>query len=375
MSGIYLHIPFCRKACHYCDFHFSTSFKLKDDFLGALIKEIEDRKNELGNEAIKTIYFGGGTPSILERSDIERILKTIAINYKLADDLEITLEANPDDLTYEKLNCLKSAGINRLSIGIQSFFDEHLNWMNRSHSSEQAINCVKMAAELGFDNITIDLIYGIPKMTMEEWESNVHMACELPVHHISSYCLTVEPKTALAHQVKKGKVKMVDDDVEIKQFNFLRSHLKSNGFNQYEVSNFAKKGYISKHNSSYWKGETYLGFGPSAHSFNGVSRSWNVSNNPKYIKGIQNGNRDFETEYLELRDRLNERIMTGLRTVWGIDLEEIRRIYNYDFQDKNKVVIQELISKNEIEMEGSILRLSPKGFMRADRIASDFFVV
>ncbi|HFS66657.1 MAG TPA: radical SAM family heme chaperone HemW, partial [Flavobacteriia bacterium] len=284
MAGIYLHIPFCKQACYYCDFHFSTSLKKKSTLIQALAKELILRKNEL-QESIETIYFGGGTPSLLTKFELSFLLKTIYQNYNVVASPEITLESNPDDLDKEKLTNFKKIGINRLSIGVQSFFDEDLQALNRIHTAKEAIETLKIATKL-FDNITIDLIYGIPSLTKDKWLKNLEIAFDLSIKHISSYALTVEPKTALYKFIETKKYPNVEDSLALQHFKILQEETKKKGFIQYEVSNFGKPGYFSKHNTSYWLGKSYLGVGPSAHSYHNYERSWNINNNAKYIKAI-----------------------------------------------------------------------------------------
>ncbi|MDX1545081.1 MAG: radical SAM family heme chaperone HemW, partial [Christiangramia sp.] len=286
MSGIYIHIPFCKQACHYCDFHFSTSTKKKSQLVEMLGRELVLRKNELDSEEIETIYFGGGTPSLLNKEELDQIFQTVFENFKVTENAEITLEANPDDLTQEKLKMLSESPINRLSIGVQSFFEEDLQLMNRAHNSDEALSSLKHAKRY-FDNISIDLIYGIPGQTNAQWKENLQTALDLEIPHISSYALTVEPKTALEKFIEKGKIKAVDDEQYREQFEILVSTLTTNGFEHYEFSNFGKPGYHSRNNMAYWMGRTYLGIGPSAHSFDGNSRKWNISNNTLYIKAIE----------------------------------------------------------------------------------------
>ncbi|MBL4653239.1 MAG: radical SAM family heme chaperone HemW [Flavobacteriales bacterium] len=373
MAGIYLHIPFCKQACHYCDFHFSTSTKNQDKVVDAMEKEIELRQDYLQDKSIETIYFGGGTPSLLSKSQLEKLLLKIHSVYDVEQDVEITLEVNPDDLNAEKLFELKQAGINRLSIGIQSFFNRDLTFMNRSHNVSQAIECVKNAQKVGFDNITIDLIYGIPNQTNEEWERNLLQAINLNVQHISSYCLTVEPKTALAHMVKKKQVIQVTDEVAEQQFNMLVQVLGDNGLEQYEISNFAKEGFISQHNSNYWRGVKYIGVGPSAHSFDGHSRQWNVANNNLYLKALENDKLDFEKEILTENQRYNEYILTSLRTKWGTNENFIfnnfdQKMTNFFKKESKKQQKEGFLLKND---ENYVL--SAKGKFLADRLASDLF--
>lgn len=399
MSGIYLHIPFCKQACFYCDFHFSTSLKKKEELISCLIKELEIRKAALEHETIETIYFGGGTPSLLSVSELERLIKTIYANYKVAGNPEITLEANPDDLMSIGAQSgaifkeYKEIGINRLSIGVQSFFEEDLKMMNRAHNAEEAIESIKMARYY-FDNITVDLIYGIPHMTSEKWMKNLQTVFDLGIPHISSYALTVEPNTALDSFIKKGKYPPLDEALAKEHFDILVSETRKNGFIQYEISNFGKPDYFSKHNTSYWLGKKYLGIGPSAHSFNKTHRSWNVSNNSKYIQSILENGLPSETEKLSKKDQFNEAIMTGLRTIWGVSLAEIEANFGLDYktqllasatqfiqqellvitkETKQSFHVQELTSlippSNDIE----ILKTTEKGKFLADGLASELF--
>ncbi|HLW41636.1 MAG TPA: radical SAM family heme chaperone HemW, partial [Flavobacterium sp.] len=318
MAGIYIHIPFCKQACHYCDFHFSTSLKKKEEMIAALIQEIHLRKEEI-NEPVETIYFGGGTPSVLSNEEINILIDAVFSLFDVMKHPEITLEANPDDLTKERIHELAHSRINRLSIGVQSFYDEDLQLMNRAHNAKEAWESLEEAAK-HFDNISIDLIYGIPNMSLERWESNIQKALDLGIPHISSYALTVEPKTALASLIKKGKIPTLDDGEAHEHFLRMVSILENNGFVHYELSNFGKPDYFSKNNSAYWLGKKYLGIGPSAHSFDGKNRSWNIANNSLYIQAIQKNELPNETETLSIQDRYNEYIMTGLRTIWGVSV-------------------------------------------------------
>ena len=373
MAGIYIHIPFCKQACHYCDFHFSTSLKHKDALINAIAQELVLQKKLLTNTQIATIYFGGGTPSLLALKDINFILDTISKNYALADNMEITLEANPDDLTSKKLQELAASPINRLSVGVQSFDDEVLQYMNRSHTSEQALVVLKEAQEYGFDNITIDLIYGIPQMTNAQWLANLNQVFTLNIPHISAYALTVEPKTALASFINSGKYKPLDESLALAHFEILTNETAKQGFVQYEISNFGKENYFSKHNTSYWQGKKYLGVGPSAHSFMADKRFWNIANNIKYIKSIANDILPQEVECLSVKDRYNEYIMTQFRTVWGVDLAYINtqfgtRYKNYFLAQIAKFLIQQTVSE-----QNNIYTLTAKGKFLADGISSDLF--
>ena len=373
MAGIYIHIPFCKQACHYCDFHFSTLLQNKFSFLNALKKEITLRKKYLENEMISTIYFGGGTPSLLSKIELMDIFDTLNQHFMIHPEAEITLEANPDDLTELKINELKDTPINRLSIGIQSFYDEDLKLMNRAHSSDEALKAVKLALSNGFENITIDLIYGIPTLTHHNWRNNLQIAFALNIKHISAYCLTVEPKTVLAQQVKIGSVKNVDEQHSSEQFEIMLDAMHSNDFVQYEISNFCKDGAYSKHNSSYWLKEKYLGLGPSAHSFNGSSRQWNISNNALYIQSLDKGELNFEKEELTINQSYNEYILTSLRTIWGIDLDYLERAFGSGYLSFFIEEVQPYIQSGHVLNEEKKIYLSDKGKLIADKISSDLF--
>lgn len=374
MAGIYIHIPFCKQACHYCDFHFSTSMGKKDTMILALQKELILRKDEFKDELVETIYFGGGTPSLLSTEEINSIIHEVYANYQVVDNPEITLEANPDDLYEEKILQLAESPINRLSIGIQSFFEEDLKMMNRAHSAKEATESLAIAT-LHFDNISIDLIYGIPGMTNERWTENITKALSYNVPHISSYALTVEPKTALANFIKKGIIENVDDAVAQEHFNILIAKMEEADFESYEISNFGKPGYFSKNNTAYWQQKKYIGIGPSAHSFDGVKRGWNINNNPKYIKSIENNELPSEIEVLSKTDQYNEYVMTGLRTIWGVSLIRIKeefgeRYYNYILKQANKYFEEQLLL-----LDDDILLATKKGRFLADGIAAHLFMI
>ncbi|SFS54268.1 radical SAM family heme chaperone HemW [Lutibacter maritimus] len=379
MAGIYLHIPFCKQACYYCDFHFSTSLKRKDEMILALKNELLLRKDELKNEFVETIYFGGGTPSLLNTEELQLLLNTIYCNYNVNSNPEITLEANPDDLSEEKIIELSKTPINRLSIGIQSFFDDDLKFMNRAHSAEESKKCLKVALQY-FNNITIDLIYGVPNMTNKKWVKNLKIAFDFGVPHISSYALTVEEKTALDTFIKKGKVPPVDENLALEHFNILTEETEKQGFIQYEISNFGKPNFFSKHNTSYWLGENYLGIGPSAHSFNGAERAWNVSNNAKYINSINENKLPIEIEKLTGNNRFNEYIMTGLRTIWGVSFEKVEKEFGALRLELLKKNSEPFINKGLLEVQLSTfasptLVTTKKGKFLADGIASDLFII
>ncbi|MGR3809444.1 radical SAM family heme chaperone HemW [Jiulongibacter sp. NS-SX5] len=366
---LYLHIPFCKQACYYCDFHFSTNLKYKNDLVEALIKEIVLQKNYLNDKRLQTIYFGGGTPSLLDRSDLENILDEINKHYSLDQEAEITLEANPDDITEGKLKDWRELGINRLSLGIQTFNDEQLVYLNRAHTSKHAIDCIKMSLAEGFNDFSIDLIYGIPSKSHDIWKKNLDTALQFDFTHLSAYCLTIEEKTVFGAQLKKNQIKQVSEEFAAEQFNYLLDQTRSQGVEQYEISNFSRDQHYAKHNTSYWQGEEYLGIGPSAHSFNGVSRQWNVANNAKYIRSINQGIVDFELEELTKVDIANELIMTGLRTKWGLDLAKIEDLINSDFEKTTHFFEQE----GDLLKDGNRLVLTDKGKLIADGIASDLF--
>ena len=374
MSGIYIHIPFCKQACFYCDFHFSTSLKKKEDMILSLIKEIELRKNEVQNTVLETIYFGGGTPSVLSVDEIQLLIDTVYKNHTVVENPEITLEANPDDLSQEKIIELSKSPINRLSIGVQSFFEKDLKLMNRAHNSKEAKECLALAKQY-FDNISVDLIYGIPDCSNQEWEENIQTALSFGIPHISSYALTVEPKTALASFIKKGIIKNVDDEKAQEQFHILISILEKENFVHYETSNFGKKGFLSKNNTAYWLGKPYLGIGPSAHSFNGKQRSWNVRSNAKYIKSIQDNVLPIERETLTKTDGYNEYIMTGLRTVWGVSFAKISTNFGEKYLNYLKKQSEKYIQQELLYLENGILKTTPKGKFLSDGIASDLFIL
>lgn len=374
MAGIYLHIPFCKQSCSYCDFHFSTSLKSKDDFLIALSREIELQKNYLGDDAlIETIYFGGGTPSLLSAEELDTIFSALFKTFSIAENVEITLEANPDDLNKNKLNELKSSPVNRLSIGIQSFFEDDLKLMNRAHNAEQAEICIRESLAEGFENITVDLIYGTPGLTDENWRKNLEKVFSFGIPHLSSYALTVEEKTPLESFIRKGKVKPVDEEQSARQFLILMEETARNRLEQYEISNFSKQDFYSRHNSNYWTGEKYLGLGPSAHSFDGNSRQWNVSNNFRYIKFISGNEIPFEKEVLTTEQKFNEYMMTGLRTSTGIDLKKVKTEFGEQALSSLLQEAKSYFDSSKIILKEDHIILTTQGKLIADRISSDFF--
>jgi oxygen-independent coproporphyrinogen-3 oxidase len=379
VAGIYIHIPFCKQACYYCDFHFSTSIKRKNELVEALCTELFLRKNEFSNETVETIYFGGGTPSLLSEAELTAIFTVIYKNFKIKPDAEITLEANPDDLSLNKIKELAKMPVNRLSIGIQSFFDDDLRFMNRAHTAAESKKCLEIALKY-FDNISIDLIYGIPKMTLKKWQANLEQTYQFNIPHISSYALTVEEKTALHHFIKNKKVKAPNENEALKHFNYLVNSTRDKGYIHYEISNFALPDFFSKHNTSYWQGKKYLGIGPSAHSFNGVQRCWNIANNAKYIAALKQQKLPFEIENLTLNNRFNERIMTGLRTIWGVSFSDIENEFGARYAELLKKNARPYIEKELLEIHpqtfGSpALVVTDKGKFLIDGIASTLFII
>lgn len=373
-GGLYIHIPFCKQACHYCDFHFSTSLGKKEAMISGICKELVLRKGEFKDDTVATIYFGGGTPSVLEVSEINQILQAVYDNYRVMDKPEITLEANPDDLSHEKIKQLAATPINRLSIGVQSFFESDLKLMNRAHNAEEALECIR-DAQAYFDNISIDLIYGIPNMSHECWRENIKIALSLNIPHISSYALTVEPKTALASFIKKGIIDPVDDALAQEHFDILVQQLEAHDFIQYEISNFGKPEYFSKNNTAYWQGKKYMGIGPSAHSYDGIRRGWNSNNNSKYIKSIKANLLPMEEEILSTTDRYNEYVMTGLRTIWGVSLYKVNSEFGERYQGYLLKHAQKYLDEKMLVLEEDTLFITKKGKFLADGIASNLFLI
>ncbi len=368
MAGIYIHIPFCRRACHYCNFHFSTSLRYKNEFIAALLKEIRLQQDFPGMQEVSSLYFGGGTPSLLESEELNNLILEVRHHYNLLPDAELTLEANPDDLTEEKMESWKAAGINRLSIGVQSFFEEDLRWMNRAHSADQSISGLERALRY-YDNITIDLIYGTPGLTDEKWQQNVQQAITLGIPHLSCYALTVEPKTPLDKLIRQEQYENVNADQQSAQFLLLMQWLEEAGYQHYEISNFARPGWRSRHNSSYWQHQPYLGLGPSAHSYTGDKRQWNIANNNSYIKALQEDRIPFEKEILTPVQQLNEYIMTSLRTMEGLDLQQV------PVTEREQLLkgAQKYINGGMLVCKGGQLILTREGKLLADGIAADLF--
>jgi len=380
LSGVYIHIPFCKQACHYCNFHFSTSLRYKEEFLESLVKEIDitcyfANTNNVADpkETINTIYFGGGTPSILNAEDLELIFGALHKKFIISPAAEITLEANPDDITAKKLTEWRRIGINRLSIGIQSFNEEELQWMNRAHTAADSIKCIEEILSHGFSNFSVDLIYGSPLLSNDSWKRNVEMVIEKKIPHISCYALTIEPKTPLDKMIKLHKTLPVDHERQADQFLLLMNWMKQAGYEHYEISNYALPGMRSKHNSSYWSGENYYGFGPSAHSFDGKNRRWNIANNSIYIKSLQNNSIPFEEETLTMVQQLNEYIMTSLRTTEGLNLDKVNDKFGKSYKDELLAKSNKYVIANKLSTRYSSLILTTEGKLFADGIAADLF--
>jgi len=373
MPGLYIHIPFCRKACTYCDFHFSTNLEKKIELVSAICKEIETRKDYLADKKLRSIYFGGGTPSVLTPEELSRILKTARLNFDIETNAEITFELNPEDADLDYLKEIRNAGVNRLSVGLQSFNEEELKWMNRAHTAEQSVTCIKKAQKVGFENISVDLIYGSRFQSEESWRETLQRVFEMNVQHISSYNLTIEGKTKLNNLLQQKKEPEIDTELSAKLFDILMEETAKAGFEHYEISNFCKPGFIAVHNSSYWRGESYLGVGPSAHSYNGVARSFNVKSNAAYLQAMESGKVFWEEELLTDADKYNEYVLTRLRTSWGCDLDEIVELFGHKYKEyflKNLYLHEQYINRNKNK-----ITLSQKGKHFADGIASDLFLI
>lgn len=371
--GVYIHIPFCRKACHYCDFHFSTSPALRNGMVGAILQEMALTKGTQGLR-VDTLYFGGGTPSLLPTADIERLLQGVNAILPIAPDAEITLEANPDDMDADRLSEWKSIGITRLSIGIQSFRDEDLRWMNRSHDARQALAAVEAAQAAGFSDISIDLIFGSPGLPTEAWASNLEIALSLGVPHLSCYALTVEAGTPLDAMVRRQKRLPPDPERQAEQYLLLLDRTEAAGYEPYEISSFCRPGHRSRHNSAYWKGTPYFGFGPSAHSFDGTDRRWNIASNTAYIEAIRKGSIPSEAETLTPVQRLNEYVMTALRTQEGIDLARVAQAWGTEEADRLRSGIAKQMDRGMVVLAEECIRLTREGRLFADGIASELFL-
>jgi oxygen-independent coproporphyrinogen-3 oxidase len=374
MAGIYIHIPFCRKACHYCNFHFSTSLQKAPEILKSIEKEMEIRSEEL-KEEINTIYFGGGTPSLIESEAIASMLNQAKKYFKIAPDAEITLEANPDDINIQKAKSWKSIGINRFSLGIQSFADENLQWMNRAHNAVQSFAAIDTIRNAGFENFSIDLIYGTPGQTKEGWIKDVETALKLNIPHLSCYALTVEEKTALHTLIEKGEKQEVNQDEQAERFNVLMELTAEAGYHHYEISNLALPGFESKHNSSYWEGFSYLGFGPSAHSYDGKKRKWNIANNIKYAESISKRILPFEEEILSQNDKLNEYTMTSIRRSKGIEKNRLMQLGGESRLSEIQKMIQPYMESNKVVEDEKGWRLTNEGKFFADGIAAALFIL
>lgn len=374
MAGIYIHFPFCKQACYYCDFHFSTQLENKGKLVEAICEELALQKEYLSSEPVETIYFGGGTPSLMDEKELHQVFNAIQNNFRLEGLPEITLEANPDDLSLQNLSVFKKVGINRLSIGIQSFDDSVLKYLNRAHSGYDALRSVRQAHELGFTNISIDLIFAIPGQTDEQWIKNIQQAIALAPQHISCYSLTIEEKTVFGNWKKKGKLVAQSDDVAARQMEILMTLLSQHDFEQYEISNFAKPGFYSRHNSNYWKQKKYLGVGPSAHSFNLVSRQFNIKNNWEYIRSLSLGKIPCEVEMLSHTNTINEYIMTSLRTAAGCDLNFLYEKYQYDLPSSAQNELKRFYHLDLLRLTNHHLLLTPAGKLVADKIAADLFI-
>lgn len=375
MAGIYIHIPFCRQKCYYCDFYKTVNTSLTGKFLSALKTEIVQRRNYLENEIIETIYFGGGTPSVLTKTELSAILDFLRHHFNISETVEITFEANPDDLLIEYLNDIYDAGVRRLSIGIQSFQNEFLQKMNRRHDANQAIEAVENAAKIGFNDISIDLIYGLPGLKIDYWKADLEQVFKLPVQHLSAYHLTYHKGTPFYTWLKKGTLKALKETASIRQFEILIQSAKINGFEQYEISNFAKEGKYSKHNSAYWKGVKYLGLGPSSHSFNGVSRSWNSSHIESYIKALEAGLPYFEEEILSENNKYNEYVLTRIRTIWGVSDREIEELFGCEKTSYFRKNIDKYISTGLVKLDKGIYFLTKKGMFVSDEIMSNLMFI
>jgi len=371
---LYLHIPFCRKACHYCDFHFSTNLSQKELLVKAMVAELERQKDYLADKHLSTIYFGGGTPSLLSEEELDALMNAISARFSVSGSAEITLEANPDDLSPAVLSNFSRAGINRLSIGIQTFDDEMLGYLNRTHTGAEAMEAVKRAQDSGIGNISLDLIYALPAPGHERLESDIGKIISLDAAHLSAYCLTIEPGTAFGRWVQSRKMLPVDEEFAAVQFEITTTELSAAGYEQYEISNFARNGHYSRHNTAYWQRKPYLGIGPGAHSYNGSSRQFNVSNNNKYIKDLTSGMSPATVEILTSDDQVNEYLLTGLRTKWGCSLDMLDQLSEGVFREAHRSTVKELVARGWLQMIENTLLLTPSGKLFADRVASDLFI-
>ncbi|HKK10444.1 MAG TPA: radical SAM family heme chaperone HemW [Bacteroidales bacterium] len=373
MAGIYIHIPFCKKKCHYCNFYSLASNRYFDEIIDAIALEIPQRKNLIGNNLIESIYFGGGTPSLMGARHLQKIMTAIYQNFTISENAEITLEANPDDLSIEKLKAFKENKINRLSIGIQTFNDHELKYLNRTHDAKKAIESIEMARESGFNNLTVDLIYGLPDSTSESWSRNLQLIRNLDIPHLSCYALTVEPNTAFEYFIRKGQLKPPEEELFLNQFEQLIDFTAANGYEHYEISNFCRNGLYARHNTAYWFGAPYLGLGPSAHSFDGNSRFWNIAHLKKYMDGIAQNMPVFEQESLTQKHRYNEFVMTRLRTFWGIGFADLQKDFGEELSGYFFDRLKKYKDSEVLEISATHVRLSRKGIFISDNIISDFF--
>lgn len=374
MAGVYFHIPFCKQACHYCDFHFSTSLKQMPDVWKAMLKELELQADYLHGHTVETIYFGGGTPSLLEPHVVDQFLNQISAFFKVSGHPEITFEANPDDLSENHINGLRKTAINRFSVGVQSFFEEDLRWMNRAHHAKDSMLALCRLQDAGFENISVDLIYGYPLLSLEKWHHNLKQVIDLNIPHISAYSMTVEPRTALASFVERGLQSPMEDGQSAKHFHDMLERLNDADYQQYEISNFALNDRYSIHNSNYWRGIPYLGIGPSAHSYNGAQRQWNVSNNMLYLKQINLGEIPAEKEILSTKDKVNEYIMTSLRTIWGMDLGLIAKRFGSHYAKVIENALPKHIEQGKAILHDRVATLTPAGKLMANSISADLFI-
>jgi oxygen-independent coproporphyrinogen-3 oxidase len=374
VAGLYIHIPFCKQACFYCDFHFSTGQQNRNDVVQALCREIGMQKDYLGGEPLESVYFGGGTPSLLNQQELNYIFEAIGQHFAVLPGAEITLEANPDDLDEEKISWLRHTQVNRLSVGIQSFHDPHLKFLNRAHTAAEAGKCVRLAQDAGLTNISIDLIYAIPHPDHSVWDLDLQTAAILEVPHISAYCLTIEPRTVFGNWLRQGKLPAPDEHFAATQFEKLVEFLEKYGYEQYEISNFAKPGHYARHNTNYWKDKKYLGIGPSAHSFDGTVRQFNVASNAGYVKAIRRGEVPGTVEHLTPAERANEYIMTSLRTSWGCDTRYIEQTFGFNLLQLNHQFLERYHRQDLLKTRDNVITLTRKGKLLADRIASDLFV-
>ena len=374
MAGIYIHIPFCKQACHYCDFHFSTNTRLQAPMLQAIVQELLLRKDYLGNAQVQSIYLGGGTPSLLEASPLEDLLKRVNQHFSLQESVEVTLEANPDDITLAKLQAWKALGINRLSIGVQSFQDSLLRYLNRVHDSQSAMASVDLAQKAGFDNLSVDLIYAIPGASQTMWKADLAMALQLQPTHLAAYCLTIEKNTVFGRWHERGRLKLVNEEVAAQQFETLVEVMLTHHYEHYEVSNFSLHGCYAQHNTNYWKQGPYLGLGPGAHSYDGATRQHNVAHNQCYIGSLQQGIVPGTVEVLTPKDHINEYVMTRLRTQWGCDMAWLKGEHGYDLEQSKRTYLEQLIDHKLAVINDQKLLLTRQGKLLADKIATDLFV-